>query len=50
MMWDEIKGDDGITRQLQWTSRVEGTTNSKEHASLFQHVEKKKEKKRKKKL
>ncbi|KAJ9156097.1 Carbohydrate-binding module family 1 protein [Pleurostoma richardsiae] len=24
MMWDEIKGSDGIVRQLQWTSRVEG--------------------------
>ncbi|KAI0478626.1 fungal cellulose binding domain-containing protein [Xylariaceae sp. FL0804] len=25
MMWDEILGADGITRQLQWTSRVEGS-------------------------
>lgn len=25
MMWDEISGADGITRQLQWTSRVEGS-------------------------
>ena len=25
MMWDEIVGKDGITRQLQWTSRVEGS-------------------------
>ncbi|ROV99124.1 hypothetical protein VMCG_06665 [Cytospora schulzeri] len=24
MFWDEITGADGITRQLQWTSRVEG--------------------------
>jgi cellobiose dehydrogenase (acceptor) len=23
-MWDEIKASDGIVRQLQWTSRVEG--------------------------
>ena len=23
--WDQIKGSDGITRQLQWTSRVEGS-------------------------
>ncbi|KAK3679705.1 hypothetical protein LTR78_000081 [Recurvomyces mirabilis] len=22
--WEEIEGDDGITRQLQWTARVEG--------------------------
>lgn len=22
--WDEIKGSDGIVRQLQWTARVEG--------------------------
>ena len=25
MFWDEIKGADGITRQLQWTARVEGS-------------------------
>ncbi|KAK8091318.1 Cellobiose dehydrogenase [Apiospora phragmitis] len=25
MMWDEITGADGIVRQLQWTSRVEGS-------------------------
>ncbi|KAK7998404.1 F-box domain-containing protein [Apiospora arundinis] len=25
MMWDEIKGADGIVRQMQWTSRVEGS-------------------------
>lgn len=25
MMWDEIVGSDGVTRQLQWTSRVEGS-------------------------
>lgn len=25
MFWDEIEGDDGITRQLQWTARVEGS-------------------------
>ena len=24
MFWDEIKGADGIVRQLQWTARVEG--------------------------
>lgn len=24
-MWDEIKGKDGIVRQLQWTARVEGS-------------------------
>lgn len=26
-MWDEILGKDGIVRQLQWTSRVEGSMN-----------------------
>ncbi|KAK3322580.1 cellobiose dehydrogenase-like protein [Apodospora peruviana] len=25
MFWEEIKGADGIVRQLQWTSRVEGS-------------------------
>jgi cellobiose dehydrogenase (acceptor) len=25
MMWEEIKGPDGIVRQFQWTSRVEGS-------------------------
>ncbi|KAK8127196.1 carbohydrate-binding module family 1 protein [Apiospora sp. TS-2023a] len=25
MMWDEVKGADGIVRQMQWTSRVEGS-------------------------
>ncbi|KAI0888791.1 carbohydrate-binding module family 1 protein [Annulohypoxylon maeteangense] len=25
MFWDEITGDDGIVRQLQWTARVEGS-------------------------
>nr|ADT70773.1 cellobiose dehydrogenase [Amesia atrobrunnea] len=25
MMWEEIKGADGIVRQLQWTARVEGS-------------------------
>lgn len=25
MFWDEIKGADGVTRQLQWTARVEGS-------------------------
>lgn len=38
--WDEIKGSDGIVRQLQWTARVEGNdaiTASKREwlASLF---------------
>ncbi|KAI1373926.1 carbohydrate-binding module family 1 protein [Hypoxylon crocopeplum] len=26
--WDEIKGDDGIVRQLQWTARVEGSAGT----------------------
>ncbi len=25
MFWEEIKGADGIVRQLQWTARVEGS-------------------------
>ncbi|KAH9908303.1 fungal cellulose binding domain-containing protein [Xylariomycetidae sp. FL2044] len=25
MFWDEITGDDGVVRQLQWTARVEGS-------------------------
>ncbi|RKU45211.1 hypothetical protein DL546_008237 [Coniochaeta pulveracea] len=25
MFWEEIKGADGVTRQLQWTARVEGS-------------------------
>jgi cellobiose dehydrogenase (acceptor) len=25
MMWEEITGPDGIVRQMQWTSRVEGS-------------------------
>lgn len=25
MMWEEVKGPDGIVRQFQWTSRVEGS-------------------------
>ncbi|KAL1907886.1 hypothetical protein Sste5344_006309 [Sporothrix stenoceras] len=28
MFWEAIKGEDGIVRQLQWTSRVEGSTNT----------------------
>jgi hypothetical protein len=37
--WDEIKGPDGIVRQLQWTARVEGndaytTSKSKQHLPL----------------
>lgn len=28
VMWDEITGADGITRQIQWTARVEGDTNT----------------------
>ena len=25
MMWEEVTGPDGIVRQFQWTSRVEGS-------------------------
>ncbi|KAI2618080.1 carbohydrate-binding module family 1 protein [Hypomontagnella submonticulosa] len=28
MFWDEIKGDDGVVRQLQWTARVEGSAGT----------------------
>ncbi|KUI56946.1 Cellobiose dehydrogenase, partial [Cytospora mali] len=28
MFWDEIPGADGITRQLQWTARVEGSNGT----------------------
>nr|ADT70774.1 cellobiose dehydrogenase [Dichomera saubinetii] len=28
VMWDQITGSDGITRQIQWTARVEGDTNT----------------------
>lgn len=27
MMWEEIKGPDGIVRQMQWTSRVESSND-----------------------
>ena len=36
MFWEEIKGADGIVRQLQWTARVEGsfdTPNGSTHPS-----------------
>lgn len=28
MFWDEIEGDDGVVRQLQWTARVEGSAGT----------------------
>ncbi|KAI1097721.1 carbohydrate-binding module family 1 protein [Jackrogersella minutella] len=28
MFWDEIEGDDGVVRQLQWTARVEGSDDA----------------------
>ncbi|KAL0258597.1 hypothetical protein SLS55_006094 [Diplodia seriata] len=28
IIWDEITGSDGIARQIQWTARVEGDTNT----------------------
>jgi len=28
MMWEEVKGPDGIVRQFQWTSRVEGSNGA----------------------
>ncbi|KAL7627298.1 hypothetical protein AAE478_001487 [Parahypoxylon ruwenzoriense] len=28
MFWDEIKGADGVVRQLQWTARVEGSAGT----------------------
>ncbi|KAJ0120126.1 cellobiose dehydrogenase [Diaporthe amygdali] len=41
MLWEEIKGSDGITRQLQWTSRVEGdsaATNSTHAMTISQYL------------
>ncbi|KAK3375743.1 hypothetical protein B0T24DRAFT_206703 [Lasiosphaeria ovina] len=41
MIWDEIKGSDGIVRQLQWTARVEGNdqiTTSKNAMTLSQYL------------
>lgn len=35
MFWEEIKGADGIVRQLQWTARVEGTTNTSMTLSMY---------------
>lgn len=34
MFWDEIVGADGITRQLQWTSRVEGSDGTADGTSM----------------
>jgi cellobiose dehydrogenase (acceptor) len=28
MIWEEIRGADGIVRQLQWTARVEGSLDT----------------------
>ncbi|KAJ9132135.1 Carbohydrate-binding module family 1 protein [Coniochaeta hoffmannii] len=41
MFWDEIKGPDGIVRQLQWTARVEGNdafTTSKNAMTMSQYL------------
>lgn len=41
MMWEEIVGSDGISRQLQWTSRVEGDsafTNSTHAMTMSQYL------------
>ncbi|KAI0143967.1 hypothetical protein F4776DRAFT_447625 [Hypoxylon sp. NC0597] len=40
VFWDEIKGADGIVRQLQWTARVEGAdlTNSTNTMIMSQYL------------
>ncbi|KAJ4304012.1 hypothetical protein N0V88_001616 [Collariella sp. IMI 366227] len=34
MIWEEIKGADGIVRQLQWTARVEGSFDTPDGQSM----------------
>lgn len=41
MLWEEIPGADGVTRQLQWTARVEGDsafTNSTHAMTISQYL------------
>lgn len=40
VFWQEIEGDDGITRQLQWTARVEGSHDitSKKAMTISQYL------------
>lgn len=40
VFWQEIEGDDGITRQLQWTARVEGShdISSKKAMTISQYL------------
>ncbi|KAL8416041.1 hypothetical protein RB596_006557 [Gaeumannomyces avenae] len=35
MFWEEVRGADGVVRQLQWTARVEGTTNTSMTLSMY---------------
>lgn len=35
MFWEEIKGADGIVRQLQWTARVEGSFDTPNGSTFF---------------
>jgi cellobiose dehydrogenase (acceptor) len=35
MFWEEIKGADGIIRQLQWTARVEGSFGTPNGCEYF---------------
>jgi cellobiose dehydrogenase (acceptor) len=34
MMWEEITGPDGIVRQMQWTSRVEGSNGATDGTTM----------------
>ncbi|KAI0161861.1 carbohydrate-binding module family 1 protein [Hypoxylon sp. FL1284] len=34
MFWDEIEGDDGVVRQLQWTARVEGSDGTPDGSAM----------------
>ncbi|KAL2017867.1 hypothetical protein VTK56DRAFT_1612 [Thermocarpiscus australiensis] len=41
MIWDQVKGSDGVVRQFQWTARVEGdsrVTNSTHAMTLSQYL------------
>lgn len=35
-MWEEITGPDGIVRQMQWTSRVEGSNGASDGSMKYE--------------
>ncbi|KAI5860128.1 hypothetical protein GGS23DRAFT_250254 [Durotheca rogersii] len=35
VFWDEIKGADGVVRQLQWTARVEGADQTESNSTMI---------------